>query len=81
MTVIDAMLTDFGSKNGVDCRGAFLFVSPWRLLYTVFIGLDLLHSAFIGFYQPEMIFKKIGLNRSFILKRALILFGGPFLRL
>lgn len=38
------------------------FVSPWFFLLTVFIGLNLLQSAFTGFCPAAMIFKKLGLS-------------------
>ncbi|MCU0753608.1 MAG: DUF2892 domain-containing protein [Xanthomonadales bacterium] len=36
------------------------FVSPWFVLFTVFIGLNLLQSAFTGFCPAAMIFGKLG---------------------
>jgi len=38
------------------------FVSPWFLLFTVFIGLNLIQSAFTGFCPPEFLFRKMGLK-------------------
>jgi hypothetical protein len=38
------------------------FVSPWFFLLTVFIGLNLLQSAFTGFCLAAMVFKKLGLS-------------------
>lgn len=38
------------------------FVSPWFFLFTVFIGLNLLQSAFTGFCPAAMVFKKLGLS-------------------
>ena len=37
------------------------FVSPWFLLFTVFIGVNLLQSAFTGFCPAAIVFKKLGL--------------------
>jgi hypothetical protein len=37
-------------------------VSPWFFLFTVFIGLNLLQSAFTGFCPAAMVFKKLGLS-------------------
>lgn len=37
------------------------FVSPWFFLFTVFIGLNLLQSAFTGFCPAAIVFKKLGL--------------------
>ncbi|MCL2723910.1 MAG: DUF2892 domain-containing protein [Polyangiaceae bacterium] len=38
------------------------FVSPWWLLFTVFIGLNLLQSSFTGFCPAATIFRKLGLS-------------------
>ncbi|MCW2285752.1 hypothetical protein M2323_002046 [Rhodoblastus acidophilus] len=38
------------------------FVSPWFLLFTVFIGLNLIQSAFTGFCPPEFLFRRMGLK-------------------
>lgn len=38
------------------------FVSPWFLLFTIFIGLNLIQSAFTGFCPPEFLFRKMGLK-------------------
>ncbi|WP_397607438.1 DUF2892 domain-containing protein [Silanimonas sp.] len=38
------------------------FVSPWFVLFTVFIGLNLLQSAFSGFCPAAIVFKKLGLS-------------------
>jgi len=38
------------------------FVSPWFFLFTAFIGLNLLQSAFTGFCPAAIVFKKLGLS-------------------
>ena len=38
------------------------FVSPWFFLFTLFIGLNLLQSAFTGFCPAAIVFKKLGLS-------------------
>ena len=35
------------------------FVSPWWLLLTAFVGVNLIQSAFTGFCPPEIILGKI----------------------
>ncbi|WP_298351079.1 DUF2892 domain-containing protein [Rhodoblastus sp.] len=40
------------------------FVSPWFLLFTAFIGVNLVQSAFTGFCPPVFVFKKLGLRES-----------------
>jgi len=36
------------------------FVSPWWWLLTVFVGANLLQSAFTGFCPAAMVFKRLG---------------------
>lgn len=37
-------------------------VSRWWLLFTTFIGLNLIQSAFTGFCPPAKLMKKLGLE-------------------
>jgi hypothetical protein len=41
-----------------------LLVSPWWLLLTTFVGLNLLQSAFTGFCPPTLILGKLGWLRE-----------------
>jgi hypothetical protein len=36
------------------------FVSPWWLLLTCFVGLNLIQSAFTGFCPPSLVLRKLG---------------------
>lgn len=38
------------------------WVSPWFVLLTLFVGVNLLQSAFTGFCPAEAIFRKMGLH-------------------
>ena len=38
------------------------YVSPYWLLLTVFVGLNMLQAAFTGFCPAAMIFRKLGLK-------------------
>ena len=38
------------------------FVSQWWLLFTCFIGLNLIQSAFTGFCPPAALLRKLGLK-------------------
>ncbi|RME94086.1 MAG: DUF2892 domain-containing protein [Verrucomicrobia bacterium] len=40
------------------------FVSPWWLLLTCFVGLNILQSAFTGFCPAEIILRKLGVGRN-----------------
>jgi len=36
------------------------WVSPWWLLFTAFVGVNLIQSAFTGFCPAAMLLKKLG---------------------
>ncbi len=38
------------------------FVSPWWLLLTAFVGLNLLQASFTGFCPAAIVFKKFGVS-------------------
>ena len=38
------------------------FVSPWWLLFTAFIGLNMLQASFTGFGPAAMVFKALGVK-------------------
>lgn len=38
------------------------FLSPWWLLLTAFVGLNLLQASFTGFCPAAMLFGKLGLK-------------------
>jgi ABC-type transport system involved in cytochrome bd biosynthesis fused ATPase/permease subunit len=40
------------------------FVSPWWLLLTAFVGINLLQSSFTGFCPAAMILRKLGVGRD-----------------
>jgi hypothetical protein len=40
------------------------FVSPWWLLLNVFIGANLIQSAFTGFCPPGILFRKLGIGKD-----------------
>jgi Protein of unknown function (DUF2892) len=40
------------------------FVSPLWLLFTAFVGLNLLQSSFTGFCPAAMILRKLGVGRG-----------------
>lgn len=40
------------------------FVNPWWQLLPVFVGLNLIQSAFTGFCPAEIIFKKLGVGQK-----------------
>ena len=38
------------------------YLSPWWMLLTVFVGLNLIQSAFTGICPAAMVFKRVGLK-------------------
>ena len=61
MTVNDAVRALAGTMVLISVALVY-FVSPWFLLFTAFIGLNLLQSAFTGFCPPAFVFRKLGLR-------------------
>jgi hypothetical protein len=59
MTIDRAVLAFAGCMVLLSAALVYL-VSPWFLLFTVFIGLNMLQSAFTGFCPAAMIFKGMG---------------------
>jgi hypothetical protein len=49
------------------------FVSPWWLLLTAFVGLNLIQSAFTGFCPPSIVLRKLG----WLGDDGIIHWGGP----
>lgn len=60
MTVNDAVRALAGTMVLISVALVY-FVSPWFLLFTAFIGLNLLQSAFTGFCPPSWLFRRMGL--------------------
>ena len=41
-------------------EGSPIFVSPWFLAFTAFVGFNLFQSGFTGFCPPSFLLKKLG---------------------
>lgn len=61
MAINDAVRALAGIMVLISAALAY-FVSPWFLLFTAFIGLNLLQSAFTGFCPPTILFRRLGLR-------------------
>lgn len=61
MTIDNAVLSFAGAMTLVSLALAWL-VSPWFLLFTAFIGLNMLQAGITGFCPAAMIFKALGLK-------------------
>lgn len=45
-------------------EGSPVFVSPWFLALTAFVGLNLLQSGFTGFCPPSFLLKRLGVREG-----------------
>jgi hypothetical protein len=41
-----------------------IFVSPWFLAFTAFVGLNLFQSGFTGFCPPSFLLKRLGFKED-----------------
>jgi hypothetical protein len=60
MTVDKAVFAFAGIVVLVSIALGYL-VSPWWLLLTAFVGLNMLQSAFTGFCPAAIVFKRLGI--------------------
>lgn len=63
MTINDAVRALAGTMVLISVALVY-FVSPWFQLFTAFIGLNLLQSAFTGFCPPSWLFRRMGLPEA-----------------
>jgi len=62
---IDTFIRIFAGVMVLVSAGLTYFISPWWLLFTCFIGLNLIQSALTGFCLPTLILTKLGwVNRE-----------------
>jgi len=45
-------------------EGSPVFVSPWFLALTAFVGLNLFQSGFTGFCPPSFLLKRLGVREG-----------------
>lgn len=57
---IDRIVLAFAGTMILASVALIYFMSPWWLLLTGFVGLNLLQSSFSGFCPLAMILKKLG---------------------
>ena len=58
---IDRAVLAFAGMMVLASVALVYFVSPWWLLFTAFVGLNLLQSSVTGFCPAAMVFRKLGL--------------------
>lgn len=58
---IDRAVLAFAGMMVLASVALVYFVSPWWLLLTAFVGLNLLQSSVTGFCAAAMVFRKLGL--------------------
>jgi hypothetical protein len=59
---IDRFVLAFAGSMVLLSVGLAHYVSPWWSLLTVFVGANLLQSAFTGFCPLAMVLKRLGLR-------------------
>ena len=57
---IDAFIRVFAGTMVLVSVALVYFVSPWWLLFTGFIGLNLAQSGVTGFCPPSLLLRKLG---------------------
>ena len=45
-------------------EGSPIFVSPWFLAFTAFVGLNLFQSGITGFCPPGILLRKLGVKEA-----------------
>jgi hypothetical protein len=67
MTIDNAVLS-FAGAMVLLSLALGVWVSPWFLLFTAFVGLNLLQTGFTGFCPAAKILKKFGLKSGCVFK-------------
>lgn len=62
MLNIDKAIFRFAGIVILASLGLAQWVSPWWLLLTAFVGLNMLQASFTGFCPAALILKKLGLK-------------------
>jgi len=57
---IDLFIRAFAGTMILVSVALTVFVSPWWLLFTTFIGVNLIQSAFTGFCPPSILLHRLG---------------------
>ena len=57
---IDSVIRILAGSMVLLSAALVYFVSPWWLLFTCFIGVNLIQSALTGFCPPTILFTKLG---------------------
>ena len=59
---IDRAVLAFAGMMVLASVALVYFVSPWWLLLTAFVGLNLLQSSVTGFCPAAIVFRKLGIS-------------------
>lgn len=59
---LDRAVLAFAGVMILTSAALVYFVSPWWLLLTAFVGLNLLQSSITGFCPAAVVFRKLGLS-------------------
>ena len=59
---VDRAVLSFAGGMVLASIALTLYVSPWFLLLTGFVGLNMLQAGFTGFCPAAMIFRRLGMG-------------------
>ena len=59
---IDRAVMAFAGLVVLASLGLAQWLSPWWLLLTAFVGLNLIQASFTGFCPAAMVFKRLGIK-------------------
>lgn len=59
---LDRVMLAFAGTMVLTSLALAHFFSPWWLLLTAFVGLNLLQAGFTGFCPAAMVFRKLGVR-------------------
>jgi hypothetical protein len=57
---LDRVVMTFAGLMILVSAALVYFVSPWWLLFTAFIGLNLVQASYTGFCPAAIVFRKLG---------------------
>ena len=65
---LDRAVMSFAGLMILTSVALVYFVSPWWLLFTTFVGLNLLQASFTGFCPAAVVFRKLGVGAGHAFK-------------
>ena len=65
---LDRAVMSFAGLMVLISAALACWISPWWLLFTAFIGLNLLQASFTGFCPAAIVFRKLGVGAGHAFK-------------